>query len=358
MPKTKNGYDSIQTWVDRLTRRVHFVPSHEIDTAVDVANSYFSNLFRNYGLPDSIVSDRDPKFTSKFWKRLMELCGVKLKMSSSRHPQSDGSSEIMNRMIENYLRCYCNYHQDNWDELLPSAEFAYNSSISQDLGMTPFEAELGWNPKSPLDLISGSVSIVENESINEFKDRLKVSLEDAKYAYKIAKANQSASSSLKYKPHSYTIGDKVWVNRTLFKDAYSRSQTSDKLTARRFGPFVITELIGKNAVKLELPNHIRIHDVINVIHTTPCYDQPADIAVPVSPRPDPVPAVEGDEFIVESILKHRKRGRGFQFLTLMKGEPPHDAEWLPTRNFVDEDGTKNDKFLEYIRKHNILPQLC
>lgn len=90
--------------------------------------------------------------------------------------------------------------------------------------------------------------------------------------------------------------------------------------------------------------------------TTPAYEQPVDIVLPDTPRPDPVPAVEGDEFVVEIILKHWKRGSGFQFLTLMKGEPLHDAEWLPTRNFVEKDGT-NVKFLEYIRNHRILPDL-
>lgn len=80
---------------------------------------------------DNIVSDRDPKFL----KRLMELIGVQLKISTSRHPQTDGSSEIMNPMFKNYLRCYCNYKQDNCDELLPSAEFSYNSALREDLGM-------------------------------------------------------------------------------------------------------------------------------------------------------------------------------------------------------------------------------
>ncbi len=86
----------------------------------------------------------------------MELSAVKLKISSSRHPQTNVSSEIMNRMVQNYLRCYCNYHQNDWDELLPGAEFSYNSSLSEDLGMTPFEVDLGWNSKSPLDLVSSS----------------------------------------------------------------------------------------------------------------------------------------------------------------------------------------------------------
>ncbi len=355
LPKTKNGFDSITTYVDRLTRRVHFIPSKDSDTAVDVANAFFSHLFKHHGMPDSIVSDRDPKFTSKFWKRLMELCGVKLKMSSSRHPQTDGSSEIMNRMVENYLRCYCNYHQNDWDELLPGAEFAYNSAVSEDLGMTPFEVDLGWNPKSPLDLVS-SLS-ASNETVSQFKDRLKVVLDDAKFAYKLAKADQSARSSLKYKPHSYKIGDELWINKSLFKDAYSKSQASDKLSAKRFGPFKVLELVGKNAVKLELPKHFKIHDVVNVMHTVPFHKQNSEIAPPVVNRPDPVPTIEGTEYIVDKILKHRRKGRGFQFLTLMKGDPTHDAEWQPTKDFVDKDGTMNDVFLDYIKKNEILNNL-
>lgn len=73
-------------------------------TAVDAAGSFYTHVFKNHEMPDNIVSDRDPRFTSKFWDCLMDLFGVKLKMSSSRHPQTDGASEVMNRMVENYLR--------------------------------------------------------------------------------------------------------------------------------------------------------------------------------------------------------------------------------------------------------------
>ncbi len=87
------------------------------------------------------------------------------------------------------------------------------------------------------------------------------------------------------------------------------------------------ELIGKNATRLELPSHVKIHDVVNVMRTVPFSDQPSDISGPVVQRPDPVPAVEGTEYVVDKILRHRKRGRGFQFLTLVKGNPTHEAEW-------------------------------
>ena len=352
LPITKDGYDCITTWVDRLTRRVHFVKSKSTDTAVDTAQSFFSNIFKLHGLPDNIVSDRDPKFTSEFWKHLMKLCGVQLKMSSSRHPQTDGASEIMNRMVENYLRCYCSYHQNDWDELLPAAEFAYNSAVSDDLGASPFELDLGCVPKSPLDFISGSEDPVE--SVDELRQKLKSSLEDAQFSYKVSKARQAAEAAGQYKKPEYVVGSKLWINKTLFKDAYSKSQESDKLGAKRFGPFTVKELIGRNAVRVELPEHFRIHPVIHVVHTTPFVEQPSDIAQPVVERPEPVPTVHGDEHVVEKILKHRARGRGFQFLTLMKGAPTHDAVWLPTRDFVDADGTVTDVWQNYIRENGIL----
>eukprot|EP00171_Calliarthron_tuberculosum_P000149 IDg149t1 len=113
---------------------------NQFPTQQSMSQSHFyEHIFRHHGLPDSIVSDRDPKFTSKFWSELMSQCGVRLKMSSSYHAQTDGSSEIMNRMLENYLRCYCNYHQTDWDLLLVAAEFAYNSSKHAGLSATPFE---------------------------------------------------------------------------------------------------------------------------------------------------------------------------------------------------------------------------
>ena len=167
-------------------------------------------------MPDSIVSDRDPKSTATFCKRLMKLCDVKLRMFGSRNPQTDGSSEIKNRMVENYLRCYCNFRQNDWDELLPDAEFAYNSAVPDDLGMSPFETDLGWSLKSPLDLVISKNDY--NNSITVFKEMPKSTLEDAKNTFRLAKAEQSARSSLNYKPHTYKPEDKIWINKSLFKE--------------------------------------------------------------------------------------------------------------------------------------------
>ena len=124
--RTPAGFDAITNYVDRLSRRVHFAPSKTTDTAVEAADAFFSNVFKHHGLPDDIVSDRDAKFTSRFWNELMKLCGIRTNISTSYHPQTDGVSEIMNRMVENFLRFYCSLRKNDWDRILPAAAFAYN----------------------------------------------------------------------------------------------------------------------------------------------------------------------------------------------------------------------------------------
>src|SRR6266511_685843 len=124
--------------VDRLSKRDHFEPTVTTATAPDTAKLFFSSIFRLHGLPRAIVSDRDSKFTSRFWQELFRLLGVKLAMSTAFHPQTDGQTERANRTLEDMLRAFVNYRQTNWDECLPAAEFAYNNSLQASTGYTPF----------------------------------------------------------------------------------------------------------------------------------------------------------------------------------------------------------------------------
>lgn len=357
LPVTESGFDAITTWVDRLSRRVHFIPSRTNDTAEDAARSFFRYIMPHHGLPDAIISDRDPKFTSKFWKELMNLCGVKLRMSSSRHPQTDGASEVMNRMVENYIRCYCEHKQRDWDLLLPAAEFAYNSAISEDLGATPFEIDLGWKPRDPLQFMTGKTSRVQAAS--DLKAQLEGAFRDARYAHQIAKARQCAEAGKHSKAPTYKTGDKLWVSRKLWVDQYSRSRPSAKLSARWFGPFTISKIIGKNAVKLELPAHIRTHPVVHVSLTKPATDKPLHLQDEVPARPELIEMdSDGAElFKVSKILAHRKAGKGYRWLTLMEGDETHEATWQPTKDFVDNDGTITEAFRDYIKEHSLLPDV-
>ncbi|CAG8541143.1 7593_t:CDS:2 [Scutellospora calospora] len=124
LPLTKEGHDTIMVVVDRFSKRAHFIPTHSTVTAPEVTKLYFCEIFKNHKLSRGIVSERDPKFVSKFWKELFKLLGTKLHMSSAAHPQIDGQTEQVNRILEDMLRIYVNYRQDNWNQLLSAAEFA------------------------------------------------------------------------------------------------------------------------------------------------------------------------------------------------------------------------------------------
>lgn len=141
LPKKSALFYYITIVVDSITKGVQISSSETTDTSAGVACWFFQNIFKLHGLQGSIVSDRDPKFTSTFWEQLIKLCNVKLKTSLSRHPQTDGSTKIMNHMIWDYLRCYCSSHRRSWDKLLKTAKFSYyySSIVLESMGKSPFE---------------------------------------------------------------------------------------------------------------------------------------------------------------------------------------------------------------------------
>lgn len=187
LPKTTRGHDCITTFKDWLTKRIHLVQSRTTNKADDVVKSFFENIFRLHGLPDSIVSDRDPRFTSRFWSQLMELCEVQLKMSTNKHSQTGGSTEIMKRMVANFLRCYVIPHHRDWDNLLTAAEYAYYSSHIDSLGMSPFEADLGRMLKSSLDFHSAQREATV-QGVASLKQRLSTNLENAQFSINFEQA--------------------------------------------------------------------------------------------------------------------------------------------------------------------------
>jgi hypothetical protein len=115
LPKTKEGFDSIVVFVDRFTKRAHFAECKMSDTAQDLAMIFLREIVRHHGIPLSIVSDRDPKLTSSFWKEVCTLLQVQQRMSTAMHPQTDGQTERMNRTLEEMLRHYTSFHADDWN---------------------------------------------------------------------------------------------------------------------------------------------------------------------------------------------------------------------------------------------------
>ena len=145
LSKSASGKDMILVIIDRLTKMAHFIPTISIVTSKQMAELFLEYVFRHHGLPENIVSDRDPKFTVKFWQSLNKALGIKLFMSTLNHPQTDGQSEATVKIIQKLLRPFVFQDQD-WETLLPSLEFAYNDTQQSTTGQTLFYLNYGFHP--------------------------------------------------------------------------------------------------------------------------------------------------------------------------------------------------------------------
>ena len=172
------GYTAIAVFVDRLTKMVHFIPCTKEVTAQEYANIFVDHIFKLHGLPEVLISDRDPRFTSRFWKSLFDLLGTDLRLSTAFHPQIGGQSERMIQTLENFLRPYVERNPAKWSQQLALAEFAANNAFHVATGHTAFFLNSGDHPIVPTTLLHKGVSS-NVEAVQEMVDRMKTALEEA-----------------------------------------------------------------------------------------------------------------------------------------------------------------------------------
>ena len=320
------GKSVILTVVDRFSKYGHFIPLSHPYTASSVARAFFDNIVKLHGLPCSIVSDRDPVFTSTFWSELFKLSGCKLLLSSAFHQRMNGQSEATNKIIAMYLRCLACDRPRSWLQWLPWAEYCYNTSYQSSLRVTPFRVVYGRDPPAVVQYIAGSARAPAVEQHLRDRDEFLIEIrERLLLAQDVMKNNHD----LKRRLIEFMVGEWVWL-RLHHRTAVGITSTSSKLAPRFSSPFQITARVGDVAYRLQLPEKAKIHNVFHVgLLKKFVGEPPAVVPVPLPPilhgRVIPMPL---------KVLRARLNHGVWELLIQWEGRAASDATWELLSSFV------------------------
>ena len=250
--------DAILVVCNRLSKMTHFVATTEGTSAERLARLFRDNVWKLHGLLESVESDRGPQFVAELMRELNWMLGIKTKLSTAFHPQTDGQTERMNQKLEQYLWLFVEHRQKDWLKWLASAEFAINNKTHTATKMSPFMANYGKEMQMGGDIRrKGKV-----ESATEFVQRMKKVQEEAEAALKKTQEDMKRYADRKRKEtEEWKKGDRVLLST---KDLVFKERPTKKLTERYVGPYVIEEVVSTNTMKLQLPSSMRIHLVVNV----------------------------------------------------------------------------------------------
>lgn len=302
---------------------VEISPSRINYTAKDIAELMFENVYKHHGLPKTIISDRDVLFTSTFWGHLNALMGVKLKMSSAYHPQTDGATERANRTITQMLRQCISPNQKDWVSKLPTIQFAINSARSESTGFAPFFLNNGRMPRA---MIWNSANPTEYSNVREFARKKKLALISAHDSIIGARVKQTRDANRKRQLVPFKEGDFVYLST---KNITFAKGLARKLIPKYIGPYKIIRDFGNQSFKLELPPHLQKRGVHDVFHSSllrihvPNDDRlfPGRMDTQIGESPD-----SEDEWAVDIIKTHAGAGEDSIFEILWKSG---DTTWMP-----------------------------
>jgi hypothetical protein len=252
--------------VDRFSKMAHFIPCNKSDDASHVANLFFREILRLNGVPKTIVSDRDVKFMSYFWKTLWAKLGTKLLFSTTCHPQTDGQTEVVNRTLAMLLRTMVKKNLKDWEECLPHVDFAYNRAVHSTTNLCPFEIVYGFKPIAPINLLPLPLQEITNMEASKRASYIKKIHEKTKEAIELKAVRKAASMNKHRKKVIFEPGDLVWIH--LRKKHFS-DQHKSKLMPRGDGPFRVLAKINDNAYKIDLPPSYGVSNTFNVADLLP-----------------------------------------------------------------------------------------
>ncbi|KAE8907687.1 hypothetical protein PF005_g208 [Phytophthora fragariae] len=277
LPADARGHTGILVFVCRLSKMVRLAAVRKSVTAPQAAQLFVDNVFRNHGLPEAFVSDRDPRFVSHFWQHLFRLLGTRLDMSTADHPQTDGQTERVNRVLEDILRSVCVAEPTKWSALLPQVEFALNNAVHSSTGFTPFYVNGLRYPRTPLTLppasnlgggeanaedprgLKGPRTSVKRNLLSyiETGEAVRQRVRDAMAAAQDTQKEHSDHQGRK-NTHVFQLGDQVLLNAKNLPTQAVSAVGSTKLRPRFVGPFTVIGVHG-HAYTLDLPSSMATH---------------------------------------------------------------------------------------------------
>ena len=324
-----NGFDSILTVVDQFSKETEFIPCNKTAMALDTAKLYLFHVWKDHGLPCTIVSDRGPQFALQVMTDLCKRLGISPKLSIAHHPQMDGQTEVMNREVQQYLWLFCAEEQESWAEWVGLAQFAINNQQHLATKFSPFQLT-----RTYALCMGVEHCILKAPAAVEFTDRLSRAYDNLVKAHSriLTQTNRSRSDAL-----SYALGDHVWLSTANLR----LPRASWKLSERWLGPYSITKLVRTNAVELHLPCSMHIHPVVNISHVKPYRDH-----LPGQPVSAPGPSIVTEdceeEYEVEYVVDSRYKGKHLEYLVHWKGWSDTDHTWEPVSSLGNAAAAVHD----------------
>jgi hypothetical protein len=320
------GYDSFLTVTDKLTKYVMLVPGRESWTAEEWADAYFEKVFPIFGVPAAIISDRGSVFLSLFWTTVFKRMKTDCIVTTAYNPRSDGQSERTNQVVEIALRHVVNTHQDDWATCLPDVQFAMNNSPNASTGRVPTELMMGFMPRSAIDIPTGHLTRGKEREAEVRVGKMKVMREEARDSIMLAEFTMAATYDKDRRISDIRKGDYVFVNFSKRNEAgYTAAGiNAPKLGPQRVGPFLVTEMVGNNACRVDIPTDWKVWPVISIRHLIKAPSTPDTFARPTPPNARPEDEAKEIEEILDMRMMHGKK----EYFVKYIGLPITRCEWV------------------------------